>query len=54
MTWRLVQAEPSVQAQLTRVQAHAIKEVLTWWTRYAARSHSTSSPEEPTAADPQD
>ncbi len=42
------------QAMSHRVQAHAIKEALTWWTRHAARSHSTSSPEEPTAADPQD
>ncbi|GAA4240144.1 hypothetical protein GCM10022254_63770 [Actinomadura meridiana] len=54
LTWRLVLADPSVQEQMARTQARTIKEVLQWWTRDAARSRSTSSPEEPTAADPQD
>ncbi|TDD63683.1 hypothetical protein E1293_42680 [Actinomadura darangshiensis] len=53
LVWRMVNASPSVQEQLTRAQALAIKEVLQWWTRHAAQSRSTSSPEEPTAADPQ-
>ncbi|MBO2465746.1 hypothetical protein [Actinomadura violacea] len=51
LTWRLIPADPSVKEQLTRVQARAIKEVLTWWTEQAAQFPSKSSQQDREAAD---
>ncbi|WP_433241564.1 hypothetical protein [Actinomadura nitritigenes] len=51
LTWRLIPADPSAEEQLTRVQARAIKEVLTWWTEQAAQFPSKSSQQDREAAD---